>query len=104
MYDDHYEPFTQNHGEQSVGAQLRQQRQALLQLVLALPLVGDVAQAALRVPEAVELGVLVVEVHLVFHLVQTKDRRRKIVKESEISAGQQEWTLCKRQKRRENGK
>lgn len=70
-------PFPQNHGEQSIRAELREQRQALLQLLLRISVIGDVVQAALGVPETVELGVLVVEVQLLFHFIHAEQTRRE---------------------------
>lgn len=69
-------PFAQDHGEQSVGPQLGQQRQSFLQLVLRLLLVRHVVQAELRL-EAEELRVLVMEVQLVFHWNEARKPQKK---------------------------
>lgn len=72
-----YLPFAQNHSEQSIRTQLRQKRQAFLQLILHISLIGDVVKATLGVPEAVELGVLVMEVQLLFYLIHAEHRGGK---------------------------
>ena len=71
-----YWPLAQDHSEQGVRTELRQQRQALLQLVVRVPLIGRVVQATFRVLEAVELGVLVQEVQLMFDLIEAEKTQK----------------------------